>query len=147
MVGYYNRPEATAAMIDADGWLHTGDIGVRQPDGNYRIAGRLSDMYKSGGFNVYPREVEILLEAHPAVALAAVIGVKDGLFGEVGWAYLLLKPGDRLDEPEIAAWCRERIANFKVPKRFLVRDRLPMLAVGKVDKAALRREATEGRNT
>ena len=147
MVGYYNRPEATAAMIDADGWLHTGDIGVRRPDGNYRIVGRLSDMYKSGGFNVYPREVEILLEAHPAVALAAVIGVKDGLFGEVGWAYLLLKPGDRLDEPEIAAWCRKRIANFKVPKRFLVRDRLPMLAVGKVDKAALRREATEGTKT
>jgi len=145
MVGYYNRPEATAAMLDSEGWLHTGDIGSRRSDGNYCIVGRLSDMYKSGGFNVYPREIEILLESHPAVALAAVVGVRDDLYGEVGWAYLLLKPGCGVGEADIEAWCRQRIANFKVPKRFLLRDRLPILAVGKVDKPALRRAAAEGR--
>lgn len=147
MVGYFNRPEATSAMIDGEGWLHTGDIGLRRPDGNYRIVGRLSDMYKSGGFNVYPREVEILLESHPAVALAAVVGVADGTYGEVGWAYLVAKPGERIEEAEIKGWCGARIANFKVPKRFVLCDRLPMLAVGKVDKPALRRAAAEGRLT
>jgi acyl-CoA synthetase (AMP-forming)/AMP-acid ligase II len=141
MAGYYRRPEATAAMIDGAGWLRTGDLGLRRPDGNYRIVGRLGEMYKSGGFNIYPREIEILLESHPAVALAAVIGVKDPLYGEVGWAFLTVEPGAALDEAGIAAWCRERIANFKVPKRFIVRERLPMLLVGKVDKAALKREA------
>jgi len=145
MIGYYNRPEATAAMIDGEGWLHTGDIGLRRPDGNYRIVGRLSDMYKSGGFNVYPREIEILLEGHPEIALAAVVGVKDGLYGEVGWAYLSPKPGATLDETALEAWCRDRLANFKVPKRFIIRGQLPMLAVGKIDKVALKRAAAEGR--
>ena len=143
MAGYYQRPAATAAMIDGAGWLHSGDLGLRRTDGNYRIVGRLSEMYKSGGFNIYPREIEILLESHPAVALAAVIGVRDALYGEVGWAYLTAEPGAVLDEAEIARWSRERIANFKVPKRFIIRERLPMLLVGKVDKPALKREARE----
>ena len=141
MIGYFNKPEATAAMIDTEGWLHTGDLGLRRPDGNYRIVGRLSDMYKSGGFNVYPREIEILLEGYPGVSLAAVVGVPDGLYGEVGWAYLAPKPGAVLKEPALSAWCRERLANFKVPKRFIIGDQLPMLAVGKIDKAALKRAA------
>jgi acyl-CoA synthetase (AMP-forming)/AMP-acid ligase II len=139
MVGYWNRPEATAAAIDGEGWLHTGDIGIRRPDGNFQIVGRKSDMFKSGGFNVYPREIEMLLETHPAVAMAAVIGVPDDLYGEVGHAYLLLRPGT--PEPDMAAWCRDRLANFKVPKRFHLRRQLPMLAVGKIDKVALRKEA------
>lgn len=147
MVGYFNRPDATSAMIDTEGWLHTGDVGLRRPDGNYRIVGRLSDMYKSGGFNVYPREVEILLESHPAVALAAVVGITDTTYGEVGLAYLMLRPGAQADEAELKAWCRDRIANFKVPKKFVLCDRLPMLAVGKVDKPALRRAAAEERIT
>lgn len=141
MVGYFNRPDATSEMIDTEGWLHTGDIGLRRPDGNYRIVGRLSDMYKSGGFNVYPREVEILLESHPAIALAAVVGVTDTTYGEVGWAYLMVRPGSHIDEAELKAWCGERIANFKVPKRIVLCDRLPMLTVGKVDKPALQRAA------
>lgn len=145
MVGYFNRPEATSAMIDAEGWLRTGDIGLRRPDGNYRIVGRLSDMYKSGGFNVYPREIEVLLESHPAVALAAVVGIADDTYGEVGWAFLVARSEQRIEESELKAWCGARIANFKVPKRFVVCDSVPMLAVGKVDKSALRCAAVEGR--
>jgi acyl-CoA synthetase (AMP-forming)/AMP-acid ligase II len=141
MVGYWSRPEATAAAIDNEGWLHTGDIGFRRPDGNFQIAGRKSDMFKSGGFNVYPREIEMMLETHPAVAMAAVIGVPDDLYGEVGHAYLLLREADGPAEPDMAAWCKERLANFKVPKRFHLRRQLPMLPVGKIDKVALRKEA------
>jgi acyl-CoA synthetase (AMP-forming)/AMP-acid ligase II len=140
MVGYWNRPEATAAVIDREGWLHTGDIGLRRPDGNFQIVGRKTDMFKSGGFNVYPREIEIMLETHPAIAMAAVIGVPDDLYGEVGHAYLLLRSDETAAEPDLTAWCKERLANFKVPKRFHLRRQLPMLPVGKIDKMALRRE-------
>ena len=141
MTGYWNRPEATAAAIDEDGWLHSGDIGLRRPDGNFQIVGRMSDMFKSGGFNVYPREIEALLETHPAVAMAAVVGVPDDLYGEVGHAYLLMNEGREAGESELANWCRERLANYKVPKRFHLRHKLPMLPVGKIDKVALRKEA------
>ncbi len=141
MVGYWNRPEATSAAIDGEGWLHTGDIGFRRPDGNFQIAGRKSDMFKSGGFNVYPREIEMMLETHPAVAMAAVIGVPDDLYGEVGHAYLLLRADENAGEPDMTAWCKNRLANFKVPKRFHLRRQLPMLPVGKIDKVALRKEA------
>ena len=141
MVGYWNRPEATLAAIDSEGWLHTGDIGFCRPDGNFQIAGRMSDMFKSGGFNVYPREIEMMLETHPAIAMAAVIGLPDQLYGEIGHAYLLLRSGASATEPDIALWCKERLANFKVPKRFHLRRQLPMLPVGKIDKVALRKEA------
>jgi acyl-CoA synthetase (AMP-forming)/AMP-acid ligase II len=141
MVGYWNRPEATAAAIDSEGWLHTGDIGLRRPDGNFQLAGRKTDMFKSGGFNVYPREIEMMLETHPAVAMAAVIGLPDDLYGEVGHAYLLLRESAGTSEPDLAVWCKERLANFKVPKRFHLRRDLPMLPVGKIDKVALRKEA------
>jgi acyl-CoA synthetase (AMP-forming)/AMP-acid ligase II len=142
MIGYYKRPEATAAVIDPEGWVHSGDLGLRRSDGNYRVIGRLSDMYKSGGFNVYPREIELVLETHPGVAMAAVIGEPDALYGEVGRAFVLARPGESLSKPELAEWCRARLADFKVPKRFSIRDELPMLPVGKVDKAALRFEAS-----
>ncbi len=141
MTGYWNRPEATAAAIDTNGWLHSGDIGLRRPDGNFQIVGRMSDMFKSGGFNVYPREIEALLETHPAVAMAAVVGVPDALYGEVGHAYLLINGNGEPGESDLASWCRERLANYKVPKRFHLRRNLPMLPVGKIDKVALRKEA------
>jgi len=140
MLGYLNQPEATAAALEG-GWLRTGDLGLRRADGNYQIVGRLSDMYKSGGYNIYPKEIETALESHPAVALAAVIGVSDALFGEVGRAYIVPRPGQRVDAAELADHCRRRIANYKVPKSFAIRDRLPMLPVGKIDKAALKVEA------
>ncbi len=140
MLGYWRRPEATAAAIDADGWLHTGDVALLRPDGNFALRGRMSEMYKSGGENVYPREVEQVLEAHGAVALAAVLGVRDPLYGEVGHAYVIRRPGSDPTEDELRAFCRERLVNFKVPKRIVVADALPMLPIGKIDKVALRRE-------
>jgi acyl-CoA synthetase (AMP-forming)/AMP-acid ligase II len=143
MIGYWRRPEATAAMLGGDGWLRTGDLGLRRPDGNYQIVGRLSDMFKSGGFNVYPREIELVLEAHPEVAIAAVIGVPDGLYGEVGRAFVRREPNATVDAAALDAWCRARLANFKVPKRIEIRAELPLVAVGKIDKAALRRDAQE----
>jgi acyl-CoA synthetase (AMP-forming)/AMP-acid ligase II len=141
MAGYFERPAETAAAIDAEGWLHTGDIGRFGADGRLRFVGRIREMFKSGGYNVYPREIETVLEAHPAAALAAVVAVPDPLYHEVGCAFVIRRPGRALDEAEIAAFCRARLANYKVPKRFVVRDALPMLAIGKLDKAALRDEA------
>ena len=89
MLGYLNRPEATREAIDEEGWLHTGDLAVARPDGAITLIGRLKEMFKSGGYNVYPREIEIALEAHPAVRLAAVIGVPDPLYVEVGHAFVV----------------------------------------------------------
>ncbi|MGE0117913.1 MAG: class I adenylate-forming enzyme family protein [Dongiaceae bacterium] len=141
MAGYFERPAETAAAIDEAGWLHTGDIGRFGADGRLRFVGRIREMFKSGGYNVYPREIETVLESHPAAALAAVVAVPDPLYHEVGCAFVIRRPGGALDEAEIAAFCRARLANYKVPKRFVVRDALPMLAIGKLDKAALRDEA------
>ncbi len=137
--GYWRQPEATAAAFTPDGFFRTGDLAVRRPDGRYRIVGRLKEMYKSGGYNVYPREVEAAIEEHPAVALAAVVAAPDPLWQEVGVAYVMLnaaaEPGD------LAEWCRARLANYKVPKRFFVEPELPLLPIGKVDKVALRERA------
>jgi acyl-CoA synthetase (AMP-forming)/AMP-acid ligase II len=141
MAGYYGRPAATATAIDAEGWLHSGDLGRLDADGRLRLVGRRRDMFKSGGYNIYPREIESVLEAHPAVALAAVVAVPDALYHEVGWAFVIRRPGAAPDAVALAAFCRERLANYKVPKRFVVRDALPMLAIGKIDKAALQAEA------
>lgn len=140
-VGYFNRPDATAAAIDADGWLHTGDIAVRMQDGNIRLVGRMKEMYKSGGFNIYPREIELALEQHPSVRLAALVGVPDPLYGEVGHAFVAVESGNAITEDELRAFCRERLANYKVPKRFFIESALPTLPVGKVDKIALRKLA------
>jgi acyl-CoA synthetase (AMP-forming)/AMP-acid ligase II len=143
MLEYWRRPEATREAIDADGWLHTADVATLRQDGNYALRGRLSEMYKSGGENVYPREVERVLEQHPKLALAAVIGVPDPVYSEVGHAFVLPAPGADPGEGELRAFCKERLANFKVPKAFFVCDALPMLPIGKVDKVALRRAAIE----
>jgi len=143
MAGYFGRPEATAAAIDAEGWLHSGDLGRIDGDGRLRLVGRIKEMFKSGGYNVYPREVEAVLESHPAVALAVVVSVPDPLYHEAGHAFLIREPDRSLAEAEIGEYCRARLANYKVPKRFTVRDALPMLSVGKIDRVALRKEALE----
>ena len=141
MTGYFNQPDATRDAIDADGWLHTGDVAVTRKDGNIKLVGRLSEMYKSGGYNVYPREIELALEAHPQVALAAVIGVPDELYQEVGHAYVIPAPEASIDEAALQTYARDHLANYKVPKRFFIREQLPMLPVGKVDKTALKQMA------
>ncbi|MDB5972777.1 MAG: fatty acid--CoA ligase [Hydrocarboniphaga sp.] len=141
MLGYLDDEAATREAIDTDGWLHTGDVGVLDERGYLRITDRLKDMYIAGGFNCYPAEIEKLIAAHPAVAQVAVIGVPDKRLGEVGKACLVLRPDQLIDEREFIAWCREQMANYKVPRYVEVLKALPTNASGKVLKFELRRSA------
>ncbi|GLV52286.1 acid--CoA ligase [Thermobispora bispora] len=136
--GYWNQPEATRAAFTEDGWLRTGDVARRDEDGYYTIVDRVKDMYISGGENVYPAEVEKVLLTHPAVAEAAVVGVPDDRWGEVGKAYLVVRAGMTVDADEIRAFCKERLAGYKVPKHVEVIEALPRNATGKVLKDRLR---------
>jgi len=142
MQGYFNDPKATARTIDAAGWLHTGDIGHFDAEGNLRIEDRLKDMYITGGFNCYPAEIERLMSAHPAVGQIAVIGVPDERLGEVGKAFVVLRPGRTATEAELIAWARDNIANFKVPRSVEFRAALPTSPQGKVVKDQLRSPAS-----
>ncbi|KYC28964.1 putative fatty-acid--CoA ligase [Sterolibacterium denitrificans] len=137
MQGYFNHPEATAETIK-DGWLHTGDIGILDANGNLKITDRMKDMYIVGGFNCYPAEVERILTAHPAIAQVAVIGVPDARQGEVGKAYVVLRPDATLDAAGLIAWARDNMANYKVPRHVEIVAALPMNASGKVLKYQLR---------
>src|SRR5258705_13445363 len=141
MLGYLDDPEATAAAIDGDGWLHTGDAGRLDEAGYLSITGRLKDMYICGGFNVYPAEVEQVLARLDGVAESAVVGGPDPRLGEVGLAYLVTRPGHALAGADVLAFCRERLANYKVPRRVEFRDALPRNPSGKVLKRVLREEA------
>jgi len=136
--GYFDDETATARAIDADGWLHTGDVGSLDDGGNLRITDRLGDMIIVGGFNVYPAEVEQALAHHEVVSEVAVVGVPDDRLGEVGRAYVIRRPGVVAAEPDIIAWCRERLANYKVPRSVVFVDDLPRNATGKVLKRRLR---------
>lgn len=138
MPGYYGDPEATAATIDTDGWLHTGDIGVMDERGYLTITDRLKDMFIVGGFNAYPAEIENVLLAHPTVAQVAVVGRPDERMGEVGHAFVVLRAGRTGDENEIIEWSRPRMANYKVPRGVTFVDALPLNASGKVLKFELR---------
>jgi len=135
--GYWRNPEASAAAL-ADGWLLTGDLAHRDEEGYYRIAARLKDMYISGGENVYPAEVESVLHEHPAVADAAVVGVADERWGEVGIAAVVLAPGAAADQDELLEHCAGRLARFKVPREVRFVDELPRSGMGKVRKDELR---------
>jgi len=141
--GYLDDPEATAKAIDAQGWLHTGDVGSLDERGYLKITDRKKDMYISGGFNCYPAEIEKLLQAHPAIEVAAVIGVPDERMGEVGKAYVILRPNAKADAPEIIAWARENMANYKVPKSIEFVADLPRNAGGKVLRDDLRAMAAK----
>jgi fatty-acyl-CoA synthase len=134
--GYWGKPEETAHAI-IDGWMHTGDLARRDEDGCYYIVGRSKDMYKSGGENVYPAEIESVLYAQPAIAEAAVIAVPDEKWGEVGRALVVLKPGESLKADELIAFCQSRLAKFKIPKSVVFVDSLPKTAAAKVDKKLL----------
>jgi acyl-CoA synthetase (AMP-forming)/AMP-acid ligase II len=142
MRGYLDDPEATAAAIDAGGWLHTGDLGTFDPDGSLRIVGRIKDMFIVGGFNAYPAEIENLLLRHPRIAQAAVIGVPDARMGEVGMAFLVLEPGPPLEPGDVIEWSREQMANYKVPRAVEFVEALPLNATGKVVKDDLRARVT-----
>jgi len=141
MLGYLDDPEATAAAIDTEGWLHTGDAGRLDSAGNLTITGRLKDMYICGGFNVYPAEVEQVLARLEGVADAAVVGMPDPRLGEVGRAFVVLRPGFVLSSEEVLAFCRERLANYKVPRRVEFRGSLPRNPSGKVLKRVLKEES------
>jgi acyl-CoA synthetase (AMP-forming)/AMP-acid ligase II len=141
MLGYLEDPEATAAAIDADGWLHTGDIGTVDDAGNLRITDRLKDMYICGGFNVYPAEVEQALMRLDGAADVAVIGVPDERLGEVGKAFVVRRPDAELDERAVIAYSREHLANFKAPRSVVFLDALPRNPGGKVVKPQLREMA------
>lgn len=140
MLGYLDDPDATAAAIDTDGWLHTGDVGVLDERGYLSITDRLKDMYICGGFNVYPAEVEQALARLPGVAESAVVGMADARLGEVGVAHVVTAPGSSLSANEVIAFCRERLANYKVPRAVEFHPALPRNAMGKVLKTQLRKE-------
>ncbi len=142
MRGYFEDLAATARAIDADGWLHTGDIAVADAAGNIRITDRRDDVFIVGGFNAYPAEIEGLLAAHPAIGQSAVVGVPDARMGSVARAFVVLRPGHELAEAELVAWCRANMANYKVPRQISFVDALPQNASGKVQKFLLRAGAT-----
>ena len=116
MLGYFADEEATAAAVDPEGWLRTGDIGLVDDDGNLRITDRKKDMFIVGGFNAFPAEIEGIMLTHPSVAQVAVVGVPDERLGEIGQAFVVRRAGDEeVDEASLVAWCRDHMANYKVP--------------------------------
>ncbi|CAN7446749.1 AMP-binding protein [Mesorhizobium sp. LjRoot246] len=136
--GYWNRPEETVRAFTADGWFRTGDIGRRDEEGFVTLVDRRKDMFISGGENVYPAEIEMVLLDHPDIAEVAVIGIADARWGEVGRAFVVVKSGRVLDPADLASHCGARIARYKVPKEFLLTDTLPRTASGKIQKHILR---------
>ncbi len=143
MQGYHNMPDATAGAIDADGWLHTGDLATVDADGYYKITGRLKDMIIRGGENIYPREIEEFLYTHPQIDDVQVIGVPDRRFGEEVMAWVRLKPDADATEDSIRDFCRGRIAHYKVPRYVRLTDDFPMTVTGKVQKFLMREQSVE----
>ncbi|HEY3671580.1 MAG TPA: FadD3 family acyl-CoA ligase [Acidimicrobiia bacterium] len=138
MIGYFDNPEATAETVDADGWLHTGDVGYVDAQNNVTITDRIKDMFIVGGFNAYPAEIEGLMLEHPDIAQVAIVGVPDERMGEVGMAFVVPTAGHTADRDAVLAWAREHMANFKAPRYLEVVDALPLNASGKVLKFELR---------
>lgn len=141
MLGYWEDERATRESLDAEGWMHTGDLGVIDEDGYLRIEGRLKDMILRGGENIYPAEIEAFLLKHPAVSEAYVVGVPSEKYGEEVMAWIKPKPAQSADEHELREWCRHRISAFKIPRYWKVVETFPMTVTGKVQKYRLREEA------
>ena len=139
--GYYNKPEETARAIDRDGWFHTGDMGLFRPDGHMRFLGRYKDMLKIGGENVDPMEVEAFLAGHPAIEVAAVVGLPDARLSEVAVAFVQLAAGRALAERDVIEHCRGRVASFKIPRHVAFVSEFPMTSTGKIQKVKLRERA------
>lgn len=143
--GYWNRPDATVEAFSADGWFKTGDLGWCSPDGYYTITGRARELIISGGYNIYPREVEDVLETHEGIAEAAVIGIPDTEMGEQVVAVVVLKQGHTPGATDIIAFCRQRLASYKKPRQVVFVDTLPRNALGKVQKHVLAKQVTQER--
>ncbi len=143
MKGYYKMPAATAAAVDKDGWLHSGDVLLRQSDGYYRVTGRIKDMIIRGGENVYPKEIEDFLYTFPKTKDVQVIGVPDKVYGEVVLAEIILQEGQTATEEEVKDFCRTRIAKEKVPAYVRFVESFPMNEAGKIQKYKMREEAIE----
>jgi acyl-CoA synthetase (AMP-forming)/AMP-acid ligase II len=143
MKGYLDDPEQTAQAIDAEGWLHTGDVGTMNERGYVDITDRVKDMFINGGFNAYPAEIEDLMLRHPHVGQVAVVGVPDARLGEVGMAFVIPRPGTTPDPDEIISWARGEMANYKAPRYVEIVDTLPLNASGKVLKYELRERGKE----
>ncbi len=140
MRGYYNNPEATAQALDEEGWVHTGDLGIRRPDGSFKITGRLKDMVIRGGENVYPREIEEFLFTHPAISQAAVFGVPDAKYGEELCAWVQLHRDKSLTAEEVRAHCKGNLAHYKVPRYIEFVSEFPTTVSGKIQKFKMREQ-------
>jgi fatty-acyl-CoA synthase len=138
MKGYYNMPDATAKAIDASGWLHSGDLGVKDQNGNFMVTGRIKDMIIRGGENVYPKEIEEFLYTMPGIKDVQVAGITSVKYGEEVGAFVILKEGAAVTEEEIKDFCRGKISRFKIPKYIFFLDAYPMTASGKIQKYKLR---------
>ena len=136
-------PEATAAAIDEEGWLHSGDLARRTPDGYFKITGRIKDMIIRGGENIYPKEIEDFLYTHPKVSDVQVVGVPDERYGEEAYAFIIVKENETLTESEIREFCISHIAKHKVPRYFIFVKEFPMNAAGKILKYKMREDAAE----
>jgi fatty-acyl-CoA synthase len=145
MKGYDDEPEATARAVDGEGWLHTGDLGVMREDGYIHLTGRAKDMIIRGGENVYPREVEEFLYAHPKIAEVQVVGIPDERLGEVVLAWIRLKSGESATEEEIRRHCEGQISYFKIPQHIRFVDGFPMTVTGKIQKFKIREIETKER--
>jgi len=143
MAGYWNDAERTAEAIDADGWMHTGDLATMDDDGYVNIVGRIKDMVIRGGENVYPREVEEFLYGHPDIADVQVIGVPDQRYGEELMAWVIPRNGASLDADDVRRFCQGRIAHYKVPRYVKLVDGFPMTVTGKVQKFKMRELAID----
>ena len=141
LLEYLNHPDATREVYTEDGWLHTGDLGYWRENGTISLVGRLSDMFKSGGYNVYPREIEDLLESYPAIEMAAVVAVPDARYQEVGAAFIQVTSPTDFTVEALRDYCKSHLANYKIPKTFHLVNQLPTLPVGKVDKVSLKQQA------
>jgi acyl-CoA synthetase (AMP-forming)/AMP-acid ligase II len=137
MEGYFEDPKATQDAINQDGWLHTGDIGFLDEHGYLKITDRVKDMFIVGGFNAYPAEIENIMASHHAVSQVAVIGVPDERMGEVAKAFVILKTKVSISEEELIVWCKENMANYKVPRIIEFVESLPTNAAGKIMKFEL----------
>ena len=146
MKGYYKMPKETAAAIDSEGWLHTGDLALRNPDGNYRITGRLKDMIIRGGENIYPKEIEEFIYTHPKVEDVQVIGIPDKALGEEILAAVILKPGEKMTVAELQDYVRQNMAKHKVPRYIDFVESFPQNAAGKILKYKMREDAAKRLN-